>query len=360
MRGKTLCFLHIVQHKNGTQRVPGGIPTRSVGNDQSGAVERKWSAGRPLSRAGSLLQWNDARLQEIGRLSGRLRGQASLLQWNDARLQEIGRLAGRLRGQASLLQWNDARLQVIGRLAGRLRWQASLLQWNDARLQVIGRLLGRLRGQASLLQWNDARLQEIGRLAGRLRGQASLLQWNDARPQEIGRLAGRLRGQASLLQWNDARPQEIGRLAGRLRGQASLLQGVRCTRFAFHHSLGRALARLLLILICPPLREAEWRRSSGGGRVAPCGEAAHIERRSKRSRPEAMPPDECRSEGTPSPGEGPDAGAKRFGSFWAFAKGTRCKSETANSRYRRNGYVRHQQQHGRLPGRQAQTDSAVS
>ncbi len=162
-------FKHLSTHKNGTRSVPGGIPTRSVGNDQSGAVERKWSAGRPLSRAGSLLQWNDARLQEIGRLAGGLRGQASLLQWNDARLQVIGRLSGRLRGQASLLQWNDARLQ------------------------------------------------------------------------------------------------EIGRLSGRLRGQASLLQGVRCTRFAFHHSLGRALARLLLILICPPLREAEWRRSSGGG-----------------------------------------------------------------------------------------------
>jgi hypothetical protein len=34
---------------------------------------------------------------------------------------------------------------------------------------------------------------------------------------------------------------------------------------AFHHSSGRALARLqLLILIHPPPREAEWRRSSGG------------------------------------------------------------------------------------------------
>ena len=159
---------------------------------------------------------------------------------------------------------------------------------------------------------------------------------------------------------NDLHLQEIGRLSGRLRGQASLLQGVRCTRFAFHHSLGRALARLLLILICPPLREAEWRRSSGGGRVAPCGEAAHIERRSKRSRPEAMPPDECRSEGTPSLGEGPDAGAKPFAYFSAFGKVSRCKSETASSRYRSNGYVRHQQEHGRLPGRQAQTDSAVS
>ncbi len=144
--------------------------------------------------------------------------------------------------------------------------------------------------------------------------------------------------------------QEIGRLSGRLRGQASLLQGVRCTRFAFHHSLGRALARLLLILICPPLREAEWRRSSGGGRVAPCGEAAHIERRSKRSRPEAMPPDECRSEGTPSLGEGLDAGAKTFASFGAFAKGSRRKGETISSRYRRNGYV-HLKEIGRLSGR---------
>jgi hypothetical protein len=34
----------------------------------------------PPSRAGSLPQWIDVHLQEIGRLSGRLRGQASLLQ----------------------------------------------------------------------------------------------------------------------------------------------------------------------------------------------------------------------------------------------------------------------------------------
>jgi len=40
--------------------------------------------------------------------------------------------------------------------------------------------------------------------------------------------------------------QVIGRLSGCLRGQASLLQGVRCTRFALHHSSGRALARLQL------------------------------------------------------------------------------------------------------------------
>ncbi len=52
-----------------------------------------------------------------------------------------------------------------------------------------------------------------------------------------------------------------------------------------------------------------------------------------------MPPDECRSEGTPSIGEGPYVRGETFGSFGAFAKGTRRKGETASRRYRRNGYV---------------------
>jgi hypothetical protein len=59
-------------------------------------------------------------------------------------------------------------------------------------------------------------------------------------------------------------------------------------------------------------REAEWRCSSGGRRVAPFDAVEHIERRSSRSRPEAMRPDEYRSEGTPSLSEGPDAGASLF------------------------------------------------
>ena len=105
---------------------------------------------------------------------------------------------------------------------------------------------------------------------------------------------------------------EIGRLSGRHREQARSYNGSAYT-FAFHHSSGRALARLqLLILIHPPPRQAEWRRSSGGRRAAPFDAVEHIERRSKRSRPEAMPPDECRSEGTPSPGEGPYVRGERF------------------------------------------------
>jgi len=91
----------------------------------------------------------------------------------------------------------------------------------------------------------------------------------------------------------------------------------------------------------------------GGGRVAPCGEAAHIERRSKRSRPEAMPPDECRSEGTPSPGEGPDVRGEPFFAYFFLAfekKVSRRKGETISGRYRRNGYVHHAET-GRLSGR---------
>ncbi|WP_323162412.1 hypothetical protein, partial [Pseudomonas glycinae] len=41
-------------------------------------------------------------------------------------------------------------------------------------------------------------------------------------------------------------------------------------------------------------------------------------------------------------------GQKPFGSFLAFEKGTRCKSETIRSRYRSNGYT---------PKTQAQTQN---
>ncbi|AVO57116.1 hypothetical protein C6Q18_03765 [Pseudomonas chlororaphis subsp. piscium] len=54
---------------------------------------------------------------------------------------------------------------------------------------------------------------------------------------------------------------------------------------------GRARLWLwLLILIHPPHREAEWRCSSGGWRAAPLDAVEDIVWRSKRSRPESMPP----------------------------------------------------------------------
>jgi hypothetical protein len=59
----------------------------------------------------------------------------------------------------------------------------------------------------------------------------------------------------------------------------------------------------------------------------------------QRSKPEAMPPDGHRSEGTLSLSEVPYAGAKPFGlPFRRLEKVTRCKSETASGSTRRNGY----------------------
>ena len=107
---------------------------------------------------------------------------------------------------------------------------------------------------------------------------------------------------------------------------------------AFHHSNGRVSARRkLLILPCRPHRQAEWRGLSGGRRAAPCGEAAYIERRcseANRRRCPRMNP----ATKEPEPKRGPNAGAKTFASFGAFAKGSRCKSETASRSPRSNGY----------------------
>ncbi|VVM44668.1 hypothetical protein PS645_00434 [Pseudomonas fluorescens] len=67
-----------------------------------------------------------------------------------------------------------------------------------------------------------------------------------------------------------------------------------------------------------------------------------------------MSPDGCRSEGTPSPSEGPDARGEPFFAYFFLAfekKVSRRKGETASRRYRRNGYVFRQQEPGRPEGR---------
>ncbi len=168
-------------------------------------------------------------------------------------LQEIGRLSGRLRGRASLLQWNGCTCRrLVGCqavFAGKPRSYRGM--WVPARDWSAVRPSSRA-SLAPTVEW--VYLQEIGWLSGRLRGQASLLQGNVGTCKRDW-LAVRPPSRASLaptVEWGYL--QEIGWLSGRLRGQASLLQGVRCTRFALHHSSGRALARLqLLILIYPPL-----------------------------------------------------------------------------------------------------------
>ncbi|MDF9905909.1 UNVERIFIED_ORG: hypothetical protein OKW15_003865 [Pseudomonas reinekei] len=145
----------------------------------------------------------------------------------------------------------------------------------------------------------------------------------------------------------DRPPSRASSLPQKSKGRSAYI-------FALHHSSGRALARLpLLILIHPPPRKAERRCSSGGRRAAPFDEVEHIERRSSRSRPEAMRPDEYRSEGTPSLGEGPYVRGERFllTFLGACKKVSRRKGETISRRYRSNGYVHDQQETGRLTDR---------
>src|SRR5471032_960185 len=106
----------------------------------------------------------------------------------------------------------------------------------------------------------------MGRLSGRLRRQASSHNWTQYnREKWVGCQAAFAGKPAPTIE-----PSTTGRngSAGRPPSQASQLpqnqkQELR-TPPAPHHSLGRALARLLLILLYPPLREAEWRCSSGG------------------------------------------------------------------------------------------------
>ena len=76
------------------------------------------------------------------------------------------------------------------------------------------------------------------------------------------------------------------------------------------------------------------------------GEARSAVRRSRthreevqRSKPEAMPPDEHRNEGTPSHSEGPYVRVKTFASFGAFAKGSRPSGRNHQRPQPKNGYV---------------------
>jgi hypothetical protein len=112
--------------------------------------------------------------------------------------------------------------------------------------------------------------------------------WRET-PTKSGRLLGRHRGQARSHRYRE-QLQNLGRLSGSHRQQAGSHRGAAYTH-ASHHSSGRALARLqLLILIHPPPREAERRCSSGEGRAAPFDAVELIACRSKRSRPEGNAP----------------------------------------------------------------------
>jgi hypothetical protein len=178
-----------------------------------GTPARDWSTVRPPSPAGQLPQ-------------GSVYTCKRLVDWQAA-------IAGR-----SAPTVDRVHLQEIGRLSGRHRWQAS--SHSGPGTSAGNWSAGRAPSLASQLpQGNGVNLQEIGRQAGRHRWQASS-------HRGMGYTCERLVGcQAAI----------TGRPAPTMD---------RCLPPALHHSIGRAVARLLLILTHPPRRQAEWRRSSGG------------------------------------------------------------------------------------------------
>ena len=96
----------------------------------------------------------------------------------------------------------------------------------------------------------------------------------------------------------------------------------------------------------------------GGRRAAPFDEVEHIERRcsaANRKRCARMDPG---TKEPRAPASGPNVGAQTFGSFGTFAKGTRCKSETASRNTKKNGYSPQPPQHGRPKGRQVKSVKA--
>jgi hypothetical protein len=178
MRGKVLCFLHIVKHKNGTRSVPGGIPTRSVGNDH-GAAGRDWSAVRPPS---------SERRPEQAR-SHRVRSTPAG-DWSAVRAPSPA-------GQLPQGKW--VHLGETGRLSGRHRWQASSHKGN-------GYIWERLVGCQGAIAGRPAPTREMG-TSGR--------DWSAVRPPSLA-------GQLPQGKW--VHLGETGRLSGRHRCDAATRQ----------------------------------------------------------------------------------------------------------------------------------------
>ena len=170
-----------------------------------------WSAGRPPSRAGSLLQLDGGSQLEIGRLAGRLREQA--LSYNC-----IGSVSWRLVGCQAVF---------AGRLAPTIGWGQSAGDWSAVRPSSRA---------GSLLQWNGGSQLEIGRLSGRLREQArsysgmGAVSWRLVGCQAAiaSRLAPTIGLGQSVGDWSAVRPPSPA---------GWLLQKSKSRTHALHHSM---------------------------------------------------------------------------------------------------------------------------
>ena len=131
----------------------------------------------------------------------------------------------------------------------------------------------------------------------------------------------------------------------------SSYRGRACTH-ASHHSTGRALARLqLLISMHRPLE-----RPSGGSAQWATRHGCRVSRPRPWMADGGGPTEQDRSEGMPSQARHRTKGARVFG-YFALFKVTRCKSETDSRRDRRNGYAHKKQNTARPPRSDPKTPS---
>jgi hypothetical protein len=112
---------------------------------------------------------------------------------------------------------------------------------------------------------------------------------------------------------------------------------------AFHHSIGRVSARLLLILTHQPVGRLSGGIDPGVGAQRPFGTAKHSERRCSEANRRRCPPGSIPERRNPSLSEGRTSGQSVLVTFgWAgipaSAKVTRRKGGTLTSHHHNNGY----------------------
>ena len=128
---------------------------------------------------------------------------------------------------------------------------------------------------------------------------------------------------------------------------------------AFHHSNGRVSARRkLLILPCRPLRQAEWRGSSGGGSAATVWRSQTHREEVQRSKPEAMRPDESRSEGTRATARAVRWGQRPLLPLGRLPKGVAVRAKPPAAAPEATDIHPKPQEPGRPRGRQVKAENA--
>ena len=128
----------------------------------------------------------------------------------------------------------------------------------------------------------------------------------------MGQLSGRLREQARSHSWNGCVQLEMGRLSGRHRQQAGSYNSESVQPCGEAAPLNTMSVSSSTAFDLRARRQAEWRDLSGGGSAATVWRSQTQREEVQRSQPEALRPDQSRSEGTPSPSERAERRSKRF------------------------------------------------